>query len=294
MNNSWFLLFPLASAFGYALSALFLKKAMEEGAGVLRTGFVANLAMGILFLPIYFFREGTPLTEPWYAPVLAASFFFLGQIFTFLALRKGDVSVATPLMGSKVLFVAFFSVILLPEAIPLSWWLAAFLTFWSLWLLRVGRPADKKRLWLSIVFAVSSALSFAVCDVLVQRYGEVWGFERFIPLVFGMVALGSFAFIPFFNAPLRKIPRKAWPWLAPGAVLLSFQALGMAYALTNYGSATAVNVVYSLRGIFSVLLVIYIGSYFGNTEGHAGSRVMLRRLISGVLIFLAVILIFVG
>lgn len=88
MDNPWILLFPLFSALGYAVSALFLKKAMEEGAGVLRTGFIANLAMGLISLPFLAGHqdplpgESLPLT-----PFLAAIFFFAGQIFTFLALR---------------------------------------------------------------------------------------------------------------------------------------------------------------------------------------------------------------
>ncbi len=294
MNNPWFLLFPLASALGYALSALFLKRAMEEGAGVLRTGFVANVTMGILFLPILFFAEGPLLEENWHAPVITAAFFFLGQIFTILALRKGDVSVATPLMGSKVIFVAAISVIVLPEPVPLAWWFAAMLAFWSVWLLRVGRPADRRRLVVSITFALLSAASFAVCDVMVQRHGAEWGFERFVPLVFGMAAVFSIGFMPFFRDPLSTIPQGAWCWLAPGALLLSLQAISIAYALSTYGSATAVNVVYSLRGIMSILLVLSIGSFFGNVERSAGGSVMTRRLVSGALIFVAVLLVLIN
>ncbi len=175
--NSWFLLFPLGSALGYALSALFLKRAMEEGAGVLRTGFVANVTTGLLFLPILFWAEGDLWEVTWHVPAITGVFFFLGQTFTILALRKGDVSVATPLMGSKVIFVAAISVILLPEPVQISWWIAAMLAFWSVWLLRVGRPADRNRLLVSIAFALLSAFSLAVCDVLVQRYGAEWGFR---------------------------------------------------------------------------------------------------------------------
>ena len=292
--NSWYLLFPLASALGYALSVLFLKRAMEEGAGVLRTGFVANIAMGILFLPILLAAEWKLSVDNWYAPAITSVFFFLGQIFTILALRKGDVSVATPLMGSKVIFVAAISAIILPEPVPLAWWIAAMLAFWSVWLLRVGRPADRNRLFVSIVLALLSAASFAVCDVLMQRYGAEWGFRQFVPLVFGMVAVFSIGFIPFFRDPLPTISRAAWCWLAPGVLLLSLQAVSIAYALSTHGSATAVNVVYSLRGIISILLVLMIGSFFGNVERSAGAAVMTRRLISGALIFIAVLLVLMG
>lgn len=293
--NFWILLFPLGAALGYAISALLVKRAMEEGAGVIRTGFCSNVTMGVLFTPILLTVEGPILgEESLIEPMVASLFFFFGQIFTFLALRQGDVSVATPLMGSKVVFVAALSVFLLPEPIPLAWWVAAGLTFWSLWLLRVGRPVDRKRLYLSIVYALLSSLSFAFCDVMMERYGSVWGFSRFVPLVFGGMAILSVAFLPFFREPLTTIPAKAWPWLIGGCLLLAGQALAMAYALSTFGSATAVNVVYSLRGILSILLVVWVGSWFGNLEGQAGRGVMQRRLISGVLIFGAVILVLLG
>ncbi len=92
---------------------------------------------------------------------------------------------------------------------------------------------------------------------------------------------------------MHTLSQAAWRWLAPGAVLLSLQALSIAYALSVYGSATAVNVVYSLRGIISIVLVIAIGAYFGNVERTAGAAVMTRRLISGALIFIAVLLVLI-
>lgn len=293
--NYWLLLYPLAAAFGYAVSALLVKRALEEGAGVMRMGFCSNVTMAILFLPLLLWAERPIIGDnQWWEPVLTSLFFFLGQIFTFLALRKGDVSVATPLMGSKVVFVAAFSVFLLPEPVPLAWWLAAGLTVWSLWLLRQGRPADKSRLILSIVYALLSALAFAVCDVLMERFGGEWGFQRFVPLVFGLVGFFSLFFIPFFRDPLTTIPARAWPWVAAGSVLLAGQAMAMAYALSTMGSATAVNVVYSLRGILSIILVVLVGAWFRNTENEVGRETMRRRFFSGILIFGAVLLVLLG
>ncbi len=186
---------------------------------MLRTGFVANVAMGLLFLPLLFGTEGGLSVENWHAPAITAVFFFLGQIFTILALRKGDVSVATPLMGSKVIFVAAISVIILPEPVPLAWWVAAMLAFWSVWLLRVGRTADRNRLFVSIALTLLSAASFAVCDVLMQRYGGEWGFRQFVPLVLGMVAVFSIGFMPFFRDPLPTISRAAWCWRTEALVI---------------------------------------------------------------------------
>ena len=44
--------------------------------------------------------------------MFAGSMFFLGHVFTLLAVRVGDVSLQNPLMGIKTLLVALFAVML--------------------------------------------------------------------------------------------------------------------------------------------------------------------------------------
>ena len=53
----------------------------------------------------------------------------------------------------------------------------------------------------------------------------------------------------------------------------------------------AVNVVYSVRGLFSVLLVWWVGHWFTNTESHAGRRVLLARLAGAVAMLGAIALV---
>ena len=45
----------------------------------------------------------------WWQPVLVALTFIAGQAFTFVALQRGDVSVATPMLGIKILLVALLT-----------------------------------------------------------------------------------------------------------------------------------------------------------------------------------------
>lgn len=62
-------------------------------------------------------------------------------------------------------------------------------------------------------------------------------------------------------------------------------------ALGFYGNATAVNILYSSRGIWSVVLVWLLGGWFGNSEREQGKEVMVRRLVGAFLLFLAIILV---
>jgi drug/metabolite transporter (DMT)-like permease len=289
----FYLFYPMAGAFLYTLAMLCIKRALAEGAGPWRVKFICNLTMGLTYLPILFWAEQPWSTLAW-APVALCGFTFLvGQIFTFLALHRGDVSVATPLLGTKVLFVAVLTVLLIGDTVPWPWWLGAFLVVAAIFLLRGDTALDRKRLLPSIGYSLISAFAFALTDVMLQKWVQHGGFGLFVPMMFGLMALFSFAFVPFFHEPLTRMPKKIWVWLLPGAILLAINALCMAYTISVYGHATAANIVYSSRGLWSVVLVWILGHWFANEERHAGLKVMRQRLLGASLLIVAIILVLV-
>ena len=105
----WYLILPFAAAIIYPLGSIFLKRGMEHGGGVLRSFFISNVAMALCFAPLLFFVEKPPNWQAVGWPLLTGGTFFLGQLFTILAIRVGDVSVQAPLMGTKVILVAVIS-----------------------------------------------------------------------------------------------------------------------------------------------------------------------------------------
>lgn len=282
---------PLGAAVGYAVAALMLKRTMAFGVGPWRLTFFANWAMGLIALPLLILPVEPSGTFVWHLPVWAAMTFFLGQVFTFLALFRGDVSVATPLMGTKVLFVAFLTVLMLGESIPFPWWVAAFLATAALGLLGGGKSALKAKLWPTIPYALVSALLFASTDLMVQEWAPTWGVTRFMPVMLGLVGVYSFVFLPFFRNPLFSVEPGGWRWLVGGGGLLGAQALLMGYALGTFGHATALNIVYSSRGIWSILLIWMVGQWFTNDERSLGRGVMIRRLVGAGMLLVAVVLV---
>lgn len=286
-----YLLLPLVSGIGYAVAALMLKRAMAFGVGPWRITFFSNWAMALVALPLFLLSVDTVGTGAWHLPVWAAITFFLGQVFTFLALFRGDVSVATPLMGSKVLFVAFLTVLLLGQPVPLPWWVAAFLATAALGLLGGGKTSLTGKLWPTIPYALLSALLFASTDLMVQEWAPSWGVTRFMPVMLGLNAVYSFVFLPFFRNPLFSVERGGWRWISLGGVLLGGQALGMGFALATFGNATALNIAYSSRGIWSVLLIWMAGHWFTNDERLLGRGVMSRRMIGAGMLLVAVVLV---
>lgn len=288
------LFFPLASSVGYVFAVLLLKRSAYWGVGVWRTTFVSNLGMGLVFAMLSpLGGPGQPASMLW-QPLVGGLLFLVGQIFTFLAFNSGDVSVATPVLGVKIVLVALASVLLLPEPVPLRWWIAAALGTLAIVLLSRGESRPKHAVGRTVVTAALAAASFAMSDVLVQKWAPAWGVGRFLPLMFGSVAVLSVGLIPFFSAPLRSVPKAAWGWLAGGSVLLAMQAASMAYTLGVFGDATAVNIVYAARGLWSVVAVWLIGHWFSNEEQRLAPAVLRSRLTGAVLMLAAISLVVLG
>ena len=293
MSGQLYLLLPLTWAMGYALCGVILKRALNNGAGALRLAFVSGMVAGVMFAPGL---ASWPAGVPWSAllwPVAASLIYFVGQVCVFLAMRLGDVTVLAPTMGIKVVFVAAFTVWLGAGPVPVTWWAGACLATSAVFLLGVSDLRARKQAGTTVALAAVAAMMYAICDVITQLHAPVLGAPAFSAVMFVAVALESLLMIPFFREPLRGIPRRAWPWALAGCVVGAAQSGGMAITLGAFGHATAVNIVYSTRGLWSILLVWVAGPWFGNQERTAGAAVMGRRLAGALLLLGAVGLVLV-
>ena len=289
------LLIPLACALVYVVAALTIKRAGAFGVGVWRTSFVANWAMFAVFLPWWFAGGGQfrPLADYW-QPAVTGLCFLGGQVFIFLALSRGDVSVTTPVMGSKVILVALFSSLLRVGDVPLKWWIGAALSAAAVALLHAGeKHGERRQVGATVFLATLSAASYGLGDVLMQKWVPAWGTASYFPAMFLFVGVYSFAFVPFFSAPLRSLAGEAWRWVGAGAALMAVNNAGIVLTLGIWGGATAVNIVYSARGLFSVLVVWSIGHWFASTEQHLGPKVLRFRLTGAALMIGAIVLVLV-
>lgn len=287
-------LFPLIAALLYAFGALVLKRSSDLGVGLWRTTFVANLIVAGLFSFLWLLG-GPPLeiVDLW-KPGVIAMCLFVGQISQFLALEKGDVSVAVPVFGLKVILVAFFTPLLIGEVVGAKLWAAAFLSVLGITFLNrkdAGQPP--RNLLITFVAGGVGAVAFAVFDVLVQKWGPYFGVGRLLPCIFWINALLSFGLIFRFSAPLSAIRVQAWPWLAGGAALLGTQSIIFVSTVAVYGKATSANIVYASRGLLSVVLVWMIGHWFANAEQHLGPTVMRWRMAGALLMMSAIVLVVV-
>jgi drug/metabolite transporter (DMT)-like permease len=284
--------YPILAAILYAFSALVLKRSSELGVGLWRTTFVANLIIGALFSLVWLLG-GPPIERDLlWQPGLIALCMFIGQTAQFLAIEKGDISVAVPIFGLKVIFVAFLTPLIIGDPVGLRLWIAALLSVIGITFLNQKDRGQRPRgLVITLLAGGTGALSFAVFDVLVQKWGPHWGAGRLLPCVFWINALLSFGLIFRFTAPLSAIPRPAWGWLTGGSTLLGIQSIIFVSTLAVYGRATSANIIYASRGLLSVGLVWCIGHWFMNQEQHLPPRILRWRLAGALLMMSAILLV---
>ena len=292
MNFPAHLLLPLTASLLYVFGALLVKRSGDFGVGVWRTAFLSNLTSASIFqllLPL----GGTFHVGLLWQPALVGVLFLLGQLLNYLALQRGDVSVATPVLGVKIILVALFTTLLLTQGVSPKLWAAAALSSLAIVLLNRTGGAKHHHVGSTILYAGASAAMFALFDVLVQKWSPAWGAGRFLPVMVGFVALFSVALIPFFHAPLTAIPRAARPWLASGCVFIGLQSLVFVMAIVKFRDATSANIIYSSRGLWSVIAVWGIGHWFTNREQQLGAGVLRWRLVGAALMMAAIALVLV-
>ncbi|KAF0095684.1 MAG: hypothetical protein E1N59_460 [Puniceicoccaceae bacterium 5H] len=288
MDLSWLYLLPVAAALMYTVASLLQKQAMDFQVGATRVLFISHWVFFVCVMPAYWLGPTSPDWSLWWTPLLAGTLSALGALFTILAIKLGDVSVATPLMGIKVLAVAVIAVVFLTQPVPLSWWLAAVITVVAVYLLGRKPSASGRSVWPTVCLATLASVFYAGMDVTFSAFAKPFGFFQFVALAQVVVVATSFLLWPFFSAPLRAVPPVALRWIVPGAVLMAAQFYCMAFSLAESGEPTAVNILYSSRGMWSVVLVALVGHWFNNRERHAGRAVMIERFTGAGLLLVAI------
>lgn len=295
---------PMGAGLGYACGAIAIKRALGAGASGGGVNLLCNSVMALFFQLLWLLPGRIEHPVLFLAPLGCGFLFFLGQVFTFRAISSGDVSVATPLLGSKVVLVAFFSVFLIGKPLPALWWIASILASIGIALISYIPGGSHRCLAVTVGWSFSAAAVFALTDVCVQKWVPSVGYSRFAPLMFGAMGVLSLVYLPsLLKQPIRSpshssqgfhlgYPKASLPWLFGGALLLAIQALAMYSAIGLHGSATLTNILYGSRCLWSVLLVWIFGAMAGDSStGEDRPSIMVRRLLGALLLLGAMALV---
>jgi drug/metabolite transporter (DMT)-like permease len=150
------------------------------------------MAMALLYLPLWIGADFAKVMAQGYKPLTAAVTFFVGQLFTFAALRKGDVSVATPLLGGKVIFVALLNSIVFGESVGLKWWMAAFICTAGIFLVTGSQKRTDgwtRHSGSTAAYSLIAAIAYALTDILLQHWSAQIGVINFVAVMFSFTGV---------------------------------------------------------------------------------------------------------
>ena len=282
---------PFGSSILVVLGLLFLKSAQERGVSSWTAMIVVCWSAAAVF-PVLTVFGGTlqPITSLW-QPAVIGALFLSGQLFMLLAVAQGDVSIAAPVLGVKVLMVPAAAQFFVEEDLSPRIWIAAAIAVIGIALVQTNDAQVRRaRILAAVCFALLAACSMTLFDLLIQRWAPAWGAGYFLPIALGSAALFALPFARLADHPADVFRLDAARPLAAGAILLALQAIGMTLTLGFFGDATRVNIVYSLRGLWGVLLTWTLSHRFNPAGKPPSHRTMTLRLIGAVMIGSAVII----
>lgn len=288
------LLLPLAAAMLYAVAAIALKAASNRGMGTVRTMAVSNWLTALAFQVFYDWSSFPALPEPWWPVLMMAGFFVAGQFFTILAFTHGEVSVATPVLGVKVILVGVMVAWVAGGGVGLAVWVGGALCALGVGCLQVNdRPHDRRRVVVAASLALLAATCFAAFDSTNHHWSPILGFDMLVPPAMLVAAALTVAFVPLMKGRWRDLPAPAVSAVVVGAVLIAAQSLIFIWSIGRFTNAPAANVVFGSRGLWGVAFVWLIGHRFDNVELAGRHRkVVWARAVGAALILGAIALTF--
>lgn len=229
------------------------------------------------------------------AALILAPIQFLGTFAMGLAFSKGDVSMVTPIFGSKPLLVTLLGATLALEPATPSLWLASIVVFIALYLLN-GKREVILRPWLVlqpvVLLVIAACTCFGISDFVTKHYVtaevRVWDFLTVSWTMRGMLLL---VFLLFYSRRRKEafFPQR-WSLAMLAAPVIMLHGFAFAEAMRLTGSAILINILSSMRGLVSVLVIFGLGLLkMGSYERMSGGLVI-GRLAGSLLVCLSIYL----
>lgn len=275
-------------AVAYPVAMLLIKRSYLEGVHPYQHLLLGTLVQAAVFALLLPFAEFPSDPAVLWLPLAGIGTFLAAQFFTVMAIFRGDASLQTPIMGTKVVFVSVMSVVLLGSALSTELWVASVMAAVAVFLLGWSRPQHAGHLAQGIAFGLASSLSFALTDIIMVRAADVLDPRFLLPFIMIGAALLMSISLPFTAGWTFRFQPRALVWLLPGAVLFSVQAVGFGMALAGWQNPSLTNIVYSTRGVWSVVVVLLVGRRVGVPEGTMGRGVAAAR-VSGAALMVGVV-----
>ena len=286
------ILFPIFAAGLYCVSVMLAKYASRSGTFSGTSVLVMNnILSGLVFIPTIFFEETMPNWSLVWQPLSASCFCAIGNIATFVCAERGEVSLMTPIMGIKIMFVILFARILLdtnmPHTITIAGaicCLAVFIMGWSKNSLRT------KKLGITLLLSFTACISYAMCDVIMQKYAPNFSRNAMLSLTSVAMPLSIIPFLPRFFKDVSHSSKATLAISGMSAGLMIMEMYLMFLSIVGDVGAALCNILYNTRGIMSVVLMFVVGKFVVDMK-ELSKASALQRIVGATMILIAVIIV---
>lgn len=232
--------------------------------------------------------------------VFVALFYLTGNTLLFFALRKIEASRISPLLGMKVVLLAFATQFVLKESLIPQQWVAVVLATAAAWVL--GSSGGRLPMG-TMLLAICSCAGFVTSDLFIKQMWPAWlpagtGAEDASQLQRVRASITGMALVYVWCGvlavallPMAKPWKKTyWKGSAPYAVswMTAMVCLFSAFALIGIILG---NILQATRGLWSIALgvfVVKLGHH--HIESHAPLRVVIQRAIAALMMVGAIAL----
>ncbi|MBR6058917.1 MAG: hypothetical protein IKP58_12190 [Victivallales bacterium] len=299
-------------ALSYTFSGMSVRRCKDVGTfGLLCRAHVIMGILSLIGLPFVWTQTlATHFGDYSLIMLLAIVFYLAGQFCLFMAQRTVDASRVVPLLGLKLLVLAVLNTLLLPlitddkaEHYGIYQWLGIFLTLGAAFILNnAGRKIPLR----SLCWVGMTCLGYASSDTCITRLvrrlqavGEATGDAALVGLARPSVAaafityvlcgIAGLALLPVVKSPEGVHRKTVWGWISPFAFCWLTAMLFLYACFARIGTVNG-NIVQSTRGIIAILIGALLAKLgFTELEERVGGAVWARRLVAGVMMFLAIV-----
>lgn len=289
-----------AAAIVVSFAIIFTKRAYADGAKQNHILISTTVFQPFIYTLLFLLNgEATINWDQLHWTLIYSALISIGMLIGFTAIKMGDASIISPIMGSKVVFVAIgtyiFSIGIMSKEVIIG----VILCVVSILLLGIEfkktdtEKQDKygKDIILPIILALIAIIFLGLSDIVIQEKAPAM--NQLVFLVVGSTITAIVFLIRGFitkvriNTAAKSV--KKWIWLAGLANGGAGLILGLSIAY--YGHATEFNIIMGSRGVISVIAIALFANALKLKEAQKSTLTLIMRFLGSVCILIATALV---
>lgn len=288
------------AAITVSFAMLFTKKAYAEGARQNHVLIATTVFQPFIYI-LLIILNGEPVVN-WnqiHWVLIYSALLAIGMLIGFKSISMGDASIISPIMGSKVVFVAIGTYIFSVGNISKEVIIGVVLCVVSIILLGIEfkktdiEKQDKygKDILLPILLALIAITFLGFSDIVIQEKAPE--FNKLVFMLVGSTIVALFFLLKGYitGARIKTAPKPVRKWIWLSGISNGGTGLLLALAIAYYGHATEFNIIMGSRGVVSVISVALFAKTLKLREGKKSKTTLVMRLIGSVCILIATVLV---